>query len=379
LRYDATKGEFTPILNAAEVRRSGKTQYTLSSTPVTKEKYADCLNEFNASNPKVGALPVKAFSANEKAYLTAAKFKQLAGAYYSFSTVKTIKLAKTSLSLTAGGSYALSVRRSPSTAISDTLSFTSSNTAVATVDGNGNVQALAAGKSTITVMTSRGAKSGCALTVTLPAPTGVTLTNSALTLTRGERATLGGTVAPALADQSLSYTSSNDKVVSITPDGAMTALSSGKASITVSTVNGIKTSCTVVVNDRPAVIVDISQHNYSTSMDWKKIAQNVDLLILRCGVTRTDTDPVGIGRDFQFEYYVQQCRAYDIPFGVYYYGKCSDAETAAKEAEMTWAIAGRFNPLFYVYDAEEARLTRAVIETYISTLKSLGADRKSVV
>jgi GH25 family lysozyme M1 (1,4-beta-N-acetylmuramidase) len=277
--------------------------------------------------------------------------------------------------LTAGGSHALSVRRSPSTAISDTLSFSSSNTAVATVDGNGNVQALAAGRATITVETSRGAKSGCALTVTLPPPTDVTLSSSALTLIKGEKATLGGTVAPALADQSLSYTSSDEKVVSITPDGAVTALSAGKASITVSTVNGIKANCAVVVNDRPAVIVDISQHNYSTSMDWKKIAQNVDLLILRCGVTRTDTVPIGIDRDDRFEYYVQQCRAYDIPFGVYYYGKCSDAEAAVQEAEMTWAIAGRHNPLFYVYDAEEARLTRSVIETYIKTLKSLGAKK----
>ncbi len=126
-----------------------------------------------------------------------------------------------------------------------------------------------------------------------------------------------------------------------------------------------------------AVIVDLSQHNNLTSakIDWAKVAENVDLLILRCGVTRTETKPLGIGKDDDFAYAAQKCIENGIPFGTYYYGKVKTAAEARKEAQKAFEIASPFNPIFYAYDVEESRLTRAVVEAFYDELQKLGVSR----
>lgn len=375
-RYDASNGSVTQIIRTLEVKKNGKIRYSIDGVQVAKTNYTSSQKNFDSSYKKIAALSVKAFAAKDKDSTVNSKFKQLTNAYASFSKVKSIKLNKKSLTLSAGKTYTLSAKRSPATAVGDAVSFTSSNTGVATVDGSsGKVTAVSGGKAVITAVSASGAKSSATVTVNAPAASGVELSEKAIALTKGESCSLKGAVSPNTANQSLKFTSSNPEVVSVTDDGSVKALRSGKSTITAKTSNNKTATCSVVVTSGPAVVVDLSQHNYSTKMDWKKIAENVDLLIIRCGVTRTDTEPIGVGKDDRFEYYAKQCKAYNIPFGVYYYGKCEDEETAIQEAKMTWALASPYNPLFYVYDAEESRLTKPVIETYMKTLRSLGAKK----
>ncbi|MDO4546552.1 MAG: Ig-like domain-containing protein [Clostridia bacterium] len=206
-------------------------------------------------------------------------------------------------------------------------------------------------------------------------PTSITLADTTATLYAGETHTLAATFSPSGTTSTITWSSSAPKVATVTQDGLVTALSAGTANIVATTANGLTARCKITVSAKEPVIVDISQHNYSASMDWAKIAKNVDLLILRCGVTRTYTQPLGIGTDERFAYYAKMCAKYDIPFGVYYYGKCSTVAEAKQEAQMTWDTASSYNPLFYVYDAEESRLTKKLIETYMKTLQSLGAKK----
>ena len=83
--------------------------------------------------------------------------------------VTAVTLSQTSLSLTTGGTATLTATVSPADAANKTLSWTSSNTGVATVN-NGTVTAVAAGTTTITAMASNGVHAQCTVTITAPAP-----------------------------------------------------------------------------------------------------------------------------------------------------------------------------------------------------------------
>ena len=77
-----------------------------------------------------------------------------------------VTLNKTSLTLTVGGSERLTATVAPSDATDKSVTWTSSNTAVATVDAGGNITAVSAGTATITVTTADGAKTAtCSVTV----------------------------------------------------------------------------------------------------------------------------------------------------------------------------------------------------------------------
>ena len=80
-----------------------------------------------------------------------------------------VSLNKTALTLDVGKSYTLTKTVSPSNAVTS-YTWSSLNTSVATVDGNGKVTAKKAGTATITVKTSNGKTATCKVTVSLPTP-----------------------------------------------------------------------------------------------------------------------------------------------------------------------------------------------------------------
>ena len=77
-----------------------------------------------------------------------------------------VSLNKTDLTLTAGDSEQLTATVAPSDATDKSVTWASSNAAVAAVDSSGNVTAIGAGTATITVTTADGAKTAaCTVTV----------------------------------------------------------------------------------------------------------------------------------------------------------------------------------------------------------------------
>ena len=81
-----------------------------------------------------------------------------------------VALNKTTLTLDTGKTSNLKATVYPSNAANKKCTWRSSNTSVATVDGNGKVTAKKAGTATITVKTSNGKTATCKVTVNLPAP-----------------------------------------------------------------------------------------------------------------------------------------------------------------------------------------------------------------
>uniref|UniRef100_UPI00402655DF leucine-rich repeat protein n=1 Tax=Ruminococcus bromii TaxID=40518 RepID=UPI00402655DF len=89
-----------------------------------------------------------------------------------------VALNKTTLTLDIGKTSNLRATVYPSNASNKKCTWSSSNTSVATVDGNGKVTAKASGTATITVKTSNGKTATCKVTVNLPAPQIKSLANT---------------------------------------------------------------------------------------------------------------------------------------------------------------------------------------------------------
>lgn len=184
-----------------------------------------------------------------------------------------------------GESATLAVKIAPYKA-NQKVTWKSSNTAVATVDANGKVVGIKAGTANITVTSEDGSKSAtCRVTVgnsqgtNVISVTGVTLNQSTLNLSAGGSAgTLTATVSPSDAtNKNVTWTSSNLNVARVSSQGVVTPLAPGVATITVTTVDGLKTaSSTVNVVAEPIISnVKISSNNADTTK-----AMNGDTIFL---------------------------------------------------------------------------------------------------
>lgn len=151
------------------------------------------------------------------------------------------------LSLEVGKSKTLTPTVVPSDA-TYTLSWSSSNTSVATVSQSGVVTAKAAGATIITVRTDNGKSDDCLVTVTQSAvsPTSVSVTPTSLSLEVNQTANLTATVYPSNATTSLTWSSSNTNVAKVS-NGKVTAVGAGSCVITVKTSNGKSATCNVTV------------------------------------------------------------------------------------------------------------------------------------
>ena len=75
---------------------------------------------------------------------------------------------------------------------------------------------------------------------------GISLDRSALTLVSGGSTALTATVSPSNADQTVTWTSSDEAVATVAQDGTVTAVAAGEAIITAS-AGAYRASCTVTV------------------------------------------------------------------------------------------------------------------------------------
>ena len=126
-----------------------------------------------------------------------------------------VKLDKTSLTLTKGKTYTL---KTAVTGTNKAISWSSSNASVASVDKNGKVTAKTKGTATITAKVD-GVSASCKVTVNELAKTTIKLDKTKVTLGIGEPCTLKATVSPS---QKVTWTSSNPKFVKVDANGKLT-------------------------------------------------------------------------------------------------------------------------------------------------------------
>ena len=169
------------------------------------------------------------------------------------STLATsIALDKSEVSLEATQTTTLVATVLPETASNKTVTWTSSNEAVATVDTNGLVTAIALGEATITATTTDGSdlSASCKVTVVATRAESITLNVTEASLKVNETTTLTATVLPETAtNKSVTWTSSNEAVAIVDTNGLVTAIALGEATITATTTDGsnLSASCKVTV------------------------------------------------------------------------------------------------------------------------------------
>ena len=161
---------------------------------------------------------------------------------------KRVKLSETSTVLSVGDVKALATRLSDGSA--SALTFTSSNEKVATVDGDGNVTAIAGGKATITVKTYNDKTAECAVYVLGgKAPTTLSLNVPVVDIQVGETFRLTPSVDEG-SDAFYRFASQNRKIATVSDEGVITGMRKGSTSVAVKTHNGLIQAVEVNVKAR---------------------------------------------------------------------------------------------------------------------------------
>ena len=127
------------------------------------------------------------------------------------------------------------------------MSYSSSNPSVASVDENGNIVATGVGDTVITVLTSDGKVKNVSVDVKLPAMA-VSFDRKKMSLLEGKSGSLNFSVADGEATCKMQYLSSNPNVASVDESsGEITANKTGKTTVSCTTANGVTVKCLVYV------------------------------------------------------------------------------------------------------------------------------------
>ncbi|MBQ3416719.1 MAG: Ig-like domain-containing protein [Ruminococcus sp.] len=121
-----------------------------------------------------------------------------------------------------------------------TVTWSSDNNAVATVDENGIISTVGLGTAYISAMTSNGLMTRCEVTVSEPAVEAldIVLEDDWLYFEVGETRQLSATVYPEEADQTVIWSSDDEDIVTIDETGLLTAVSEGETFISIQSADG---------------------------------------------------------------------------------------------------------------------------------------------
>jgi len=175
-----------------------------------------------------------------------------------------VSLSATTLDLIPGETIRVAAIVQPNNATSKSVTWSSSNTGIATVNG-GAVTGVANGTATITVTTINGGfQATCAVTVGV-AVTSVSISPTSLNLAVNQTELLTATVLPTNAtDKTVTWSSSNTGIATVN-GGLVTGVADGTAIIT-ATSGGIQVTCTVTVGV-PVTTVSVAPTSLSLGVN----------------------------------------------------------------------------------------------------------------
>ena len=198
--------------------------------------------------------------------------------------VESVMITPETLDLTVGNAVALKASITPEDADVTDVVWSSSDEAVATVSELGVVKAVAEGNAIIRVTTIDGGKTAdCIVAVTAGSEgeekisvTGIAITESELSLMIGDSHALTTEIIPEDAtDKTVSWLSTNPKVVYVDEDGVIVACGTGEADVIVCTKDGgLEAVCHVTVESIP--ISTLTLVNVPESM---KVGQKTQLSV----------------------------------------------------------------------------------------------------
>lgn len=187
-----------------------------------------------------------------------------------------INLNVTEVTLGIGDIYTLKAETVPANIQNLTYDWISSNPEVASVDTNGTVTALSIGESLVSVICG-DFNASCRVTVSTEGSgiRSVTVTPAVAELLVNGTVDLEVTVDPSDAEYSISWSSSNESVATVSADGTVTGIATGNAIITAD-AGGKTGECRIAVVNIPVESITVNQHELQmTEMEVQKLSATV--------------------------------------------------------------------------------------------------------
>lgn len=203
-----------------------------------------------------------------------------------------IRFSSTAVGLSVGESRQLTPTVLPANA-KYTLTWSINDTSVATISQSGLLVGKSAGAADLKVKAQNGVYAMLRVVVSEPTPTSVSVSPSSLSVTEGESKYLSATVYPSTASQSVTWSSSNTSVATISSTGKVTAIKAGTATMTARTSNGKTGTCSVtvksnkpnqitipatmklIVGDKQKITPTFTPLNASANLTWSSSDKNV--------------------------------------------------------------------------------------------------------
>ncbi len=163
---------------------------------------------------------------------------------------ETVSLSSEALELYTGKSQKLTATVLPENTTDSSLKWSVSDPSVASVDDKGNVTALKAGSTVMTVSTMDGSSRKASCTITVKQHVNdIVLDTESLCIALDEKVILSATISPSDAsDKSISWRSSDESVAVVNAEGEVTGVGKGEAVVTAETVDGgLVATCDVTV------------------------------------------------------------------------------------------------------------------------------------
>lgn len=217
------------------------------STKVTFESSDESVIKISGNKIKAvgyGTAVITATSFNEKSGSLTVTVKEIAA-----ENVTIIIQDNTGEKIYIGDSIIFTADITPSNVDNNSVTWNSTDTAVATVDGNGKVTALAAGSTDITATASNGVVGVYQLTVYEKTVENITLSKNNLELTVGQTSKLEAVIAPADATYSQVEWFVGDESVIKVDNGTVKAVGCGTTTITVKSSNGLTAVANISVSE----------------------------------------------------------------------------------------------------------------------------------
>ena len=190
---------------------------------------------------------------------------------YVKEQAKSISIGLRDVVVQVGEEYQIPYTLNPTSSTEANITWTSKNTAVATITDKGVVKGIAQGSTIIMAKLANGEIAYCNVVVEEEV-SGLQLNYDKKTIYKGKSFTLKATVTPnGATNPKVTYESSNENIVTVSSKGKVTGKKAGTAIITVTTKeNGYKAFCVVTVKQN---VTKIKLNHSSYKLGYKKSIQ----------------------------------------------------------------------------------------------------------
>jgi len=164
------------------------------------------------------------------------------------------------------------------------VTYTSSDETIATIDENGLVKGLEYGEVTITATTNKEKKTATTIVQVVKPVESISLNKEKLSMVAGKKKTLKVTYEPADASVlKVKWSSSNKKIATVNKKGVIKAKKAGKVTITATSVQGKKTAtCVVTVKPNKVTGVKVTVKRYDRlKIRWNEVKNITGYFVYR--------------------------------------------------------------------------------------------------